>query len=70
MAENSRFMDRFMRMTEKAAKLWGPADRIDSDTPVVHRHDAAEKASEEQLSQIEVERHGDHAYGYRKPRKA
>lgn len=71
MAGTSRFMSRFMRVTEKAAKVWGPADRIDADSPVVHRHDASEKASEEQLSQIEVERgEAGHSYAYRRPHKA
>jgi hypothetical protein len=69
MAGNSRFMNRFMRATEKAAKVWGPADRIDADSPVVHRHDSSEKASEEQLSQIEVERQAGHSYAYRRPAK-
>lgn len=64
-----RFMDRFMRATEKAAKVWGPADRIEADSPVVHRHDAAEQAAEEQLAEIEVERGPGHAYAYRRPRK-
>jgi hypothetical protein len=69
MAENSRFLRTFMRITAEAAKVWGPADRIDSDTPVVHKHDDAEKASEEQLAEIEVERDAEgHAYAIRKHR--
>jgi hypothetical protein len=67
MAGNSSFIRGFMRITARAAKVWGPADRIDSDTPVVHRHDDAELSSEEQLAEIEVERDAEgHAYAFRK----
>ncbi|MFJ3958770.1 hypothetical protein [Arthrobacter sp. NPDC090010] len=47
--------DKFMHLTEKAKKLFGPANRSDADTPVVHKHDAFEEASEEELRTFEIE---------------
>lgn len=53
MASDERFVTRFMHATEKFQKVFGPADQGDSDAPVVHRHDAFEDASEEQLAHFE-----------------
>ena len=45
----------FMSLTERLRFVFGPATRLDTDTPVVHRHDAFEQASEEELSHFVVE---------------
>ncbi|MBG0738204.1 hypothetical protein IV500_01980 [Paeniglutamicibacter antarcticus] len=58
---------RFMRFTDHLTRVFGPADRADSDTPVVHRHDDFEKASEEDLAHFEVETDSEgHHYAVRK----
>ncbi|ADX71787.1 hypothetical protein D7Z96_14375 [Pseudarthrobacter phenanthrenivorans] len=48
-------VDRFMSLTDKLRFFFGPATRLDPDTPVVHKHDAFEQASEEDLSHFVVE---------------
>ena len=61
--------EKFMHLTENAAKLFGPASRGDAAAPVVHRHDDFEKASEEDLSHFEIETDSQgHHYATRKPR--
>lgn len=45
----------FMSLTDRLRFIFGPATRLDSDTPVVHKHDAFEQASEEELSHFVVE---------------
>lgn len=45
----------FMNLTDRLRFVFGPAARLDSDTPVVHKHDAFEQASEEELSHFVVE---------------
>jgi len=45
----------FMNLTERLRFVFGPATRLDPDTPVVHKHDAFEQASEEDLSHFVVE---------------
>lgn len=56
MATEIRFVDKFMHATNRLRAIFGPADRSDPNTPVVHRHDAAEAASDEQLAGLRVER--------------
>ena len=48
-------VDRFMSLTDRLRFFFGPATRLDSDSPVVHKHDAFEQASEEELSHFVVE---------------
>ncbi|MFJ6159077.1 hypothetical protein ACIQF8_19610 [Pseudarthrobacter sp. NPDC092184] len=48
-------IDRFMSVTDRLRFFFGPATRLDSDSPVVHKHDAFEQASEEELSHFVVE---------------
>ena len=48
-------IDRFMSLTDRLRFFFGPATRLDSDSPVVHKHDAFEQASEEELSHFVVE---------------
>lgn len=52
----------FMNLTERLRFIFGPATRLDTDSPVVHKHDAFEQASDEELSHFEVETdsHGHH----------
>lgn len=45
----------FMGATDRLRFFFGPATRLDPDTPVVHKHDAFEQASEEELSHFVVE---------------
>lgn len=67
--EDHWIIKKVMHATEHAAGVWGPADRLPADTPVQHKHDDFEKASEEELATFEVERDEGHAYIYRKPEK-
>jgi hypothetical protein len=54
-------------MTDKTRNVWGPADRGDTDEPVVHKHDDYEAASDAELAEFEIERDADgHAYAHRK----
>ena len=48
-------VDRFMSLTDRLRFFFGPATRLDSDSPVVNKHDAFEQASEEELSHFVVE---------------
>lgn len=52
----------FMNLTDRLRFVFGPATRLDPDEPVVHKHDAFEQASDEELSHFEVETdsHGHH----------
>lgn len=45
----------FMNLTDRLRFVFGPATRLDSDIPVVHKHDEFEQASDEDLSHFEVE---------------
>ncbi len=45
----------FMKLTDRLRFIFGPATRLDTDSPVVHKHDAFEQASDEDLSHFEVE---------------
>ncbi|NKX54336.1 hypothetical protein [Arthrobacter mobilis] len=67
MAGKTGFLQRFMQMTEKTRNVWGPADRSDFDSPVVHKHDEYESASEAELAEFEIERDEEgHTYAIRK----
>jgi hypothetical protein len=48
-------VSRFMGLTDRLRFFFGPASRLDSDTPVMHKRDAFEQASEEDLSHFVVE---------------
>ncbi|TLM75040.1 hypothetical protein [Pseudarthrobacter sp. NamB4] len=48
-------VDGFMSLTDRLRFFFGPAARLDSSSPVVHRHDEFEQASEEELSHFIVE---------------
>ena len=68
MERKEPFVGRFMRFTDHLQRVFGPADHLDTDTPVVHRHDEFEKASEDDLAQFEVETDSEgHHYAVRKP---
>ena len=45
----------FMNVTDRLRFVFGPATRLDSDAPVVHKHDEFEQASDEDLSHFLVE---------------
>ncbi|MCG2623349.1 hypothetical protein LVY72_15735 [Arthrobacter sp. I2-34] len=71
MAGKADFLRRFMTMTDKTRKVWGPADRGAMDEPVLHKHDDFEAASQAELSEFEIERDADgHAYAHRKRHEA
>jgi hypothetical protein len=44
-----------MNVTERLRFVFGPATRLDSSLPVMHRHDEFEQASEEELTHFVVE---------------
>lgn len=45
----------FMNLTDRLRFVLGPATRLDSRMPVVHKHDEFEQASEEELTHFVVE---------------
>ena len=49
----------FMNVTDRLRFVFGPATRLDSDAPVVHKHDEFEQASDEDLSHFVVETDSD-----------
>ncbi|GAB3523233.1 hypothetical protein [Arthrobacter monumenti] len=55
MAGHRSFLDMLMRQTDKLQRLFGPADRDDPGSPVVHRHDSYEDASDKQLLDFDIE---------------
>lgn len=55
MVSKPRLVDKFMHATNRFRAVFGPADRGDPGTPVVHKHDAAEAASDEQIADMEVD---------------
>ncbi len=60
-------LDTFMKVTDRLRFWFGPATRGDIDTPVVHKHDDFETASEEGLGPFVVETDDQgHHYGIRK----
>ncbi len=68
MTDKQPFVGRFMGFTDHLRGIFGPADRADTDTPVVHRHDEFERASEEDLAGFDVETDSEgHHYAVRKP---
>lgn len=57
----------FMNLTERLRFVFGPATTLDTDAPVVHRHDEFEQASEEELSHFVVESDSEgHHYAVRR----
>lgn len=70
MPEKHKVLDTFMRVAERAEAVWGPADHSDPDTPVVHKHDSFEQASEDELRTFDVETDTEgHHYAVRKDEK-
>ncbi|MFH5879732.1 hypothetical protein [Arthrobacter sp. NA-172] len=60
-------LDGFIKVTDWLRFWFGPATRGDIDTPVVHKHDDFEKASEDDLGRFVVETDDQgHHYGIRK----
>lgn len=59
MADDETLMDKYMRMLDKISGVLGSADRGDAEAPIVHRHDAFEHASEEELAEFEIEEGSD-----------
>ena len=45
----------FMNATDRLRFFFGPATRLDTSLPVVHKHDEYEQASEEELTHFVVE---------------
>ena len=66
--ENPNLITRLMQWTQRLAmNVFGPADRTDAETPIIHRNDDGEIASQEQLADIEVERDNEgHSWAFRK----
>jgi hypothetical protein len=63
----AHFIDGFMSVTDRLRFLFGPATRVDSSLPVVHRHDEFEQASEEELTHFMVESDSEgHHYAVRR----
>ncbi|MFJ4027281.1 hypothetical protein ACIPWF_08810 [Paenarthrobacter sp. NPDC089989] len=50
-----RKLEGFQHVTERLQFVFGPATRGDTDSPVVHKHDDFETASEEDLKHFDVE---------------
>ncbi len=68
--ESLNLLSRLMQWTQRLAmNVFGPAERTDADTPIIHRNDDGEIASQEQLANIEVERDNEgHSWALRKTR--
>jgi hypothetical protein len=57
----------FMHVTDRLRFVFGPATRLDTDAPVVHKHDEFEQASDEDLSRFVVETDSEgHHYAVRR----
>lgn len=57
----------FVNVTDRLRFVFGPATRLDPDSPVVHKHDEFEQASEEDLSRFVVETDSEgHHYAMRR----
>lgn len=69
MTKQEKFIDKFMRATDKVRVVLGPADRGDIDAPVVHRHDEVENESDAQLGHLEqhTDSQGHHYAEEKKP---
>lgn len=50
-----RTLDGFQHLTERLQFVFGPATRGDAGSPVVHKHDDFEVASEEDLKHFDIE---------------
>ncbi len=65
--DEHRLLGKFMHAAEHAAAIWGPASHGDTEAPVVHKHDAFEQASEDDLRGFEVATDSEgHHYAVRK----
>lgn len=66
--ENPSLITRLMQWAQRVVmSIFGPADRTDAETPIIHRNDDGEIASQEQLADIEVERDNEgHSWAFRK----
>ncbi|MDQ0769489.1 hypothetical protein QF031_002238 [Pseudarthrobacter defluvii] len=54
--ENISFPTTFSRAVGRLImNMFGPADRSPVDTPIIHKNDDEEAASQEQLADIEIE---------------
>ncbi|WP_369802272.1 MULTISPECIES: hypothetical protein [Sinomonas] len=70
MPRTHKAMDRFFHAADRAAAIWGPAAHGDPNAPVVHRHDAFEQASDQELLTFAVETDSEgHHYAVRKDEK-
>ena len=66
----ARALNGFMNVTDRLRFFFGPATRGDFDSPVVHKHDDFEQASEEELAHFEVETDSEgHRYAIRRDGK-
>lgn len=68
--DNQNLITRWMQWTQRLAmNVFGPADRTGAETPIIHRNDDWEIASQEQLADIEVDRDNEgHTWAHRKTR--
>jgi hypothetical protein len=66
--ENLNLLTRLMQWTQRLAmNVFGPAERTDAETPIIHRNDDGEIASQQQLAGIEVARDNEvHSWAFRK----
>ena len=63
----ARALSGFTNLTDRLRFIFGPATRLDADTPVVHKHDDFEQASDEELAHFEVETDSEgHRYAIRR----
>ncbi len=67
--ENRNLLTKLMQWTQRLMmSIFGPAERTNAESPVIHRNDDQEIASQQQLSDIEVERDNEgHSWAFRKP---
>ncbi|MET1085667.1 MAG: hypothetical protein ABWY04_00875 [Arthrobacter sp.] len=63
----AHFVDGFMSLTDRLRFFFGPASRLDTTSPVVHKHDQFEQASEDELTHFMVESDSEgHHYAVRR----
>ncbi|WP_425865023.1 hypothetical protein [Arthrobacter sp. TWP1-1] len=67
MTSGEKFLDKFMHATDRAQKVFGPADQGDMSAPVEHHHDDLEESGQEQLSHYDEHTDSEgHHYAERK----
>ena len=66
--ENPNLIKRWMQWMQRLVmNLFGPADRADTETPIIHKNDDWEILSQQQLADIEIERDNQgHTWAHRK----